>query len=96
MAGGDWMDMYRAAGAGDLELVRFHIQMGVDPNYVHPEYMSTVLVTAILGGHSDVALYLLDHGARPDVLSEMDGLTPAEAAAQVGLEDVRRRLLERG
>ena len=36
MSGGDWKDMYAAAVAGNLALVRHHIGAGVNPNYQHP------------------------------------------------------------
>jgi ankyrin repeat protein len=92
MSGGNWKELYYAARDGDLELVRYHTQTGVDVNYAHPEFLSTPLVAAILAGHADIAHYLLDHGADPHLLSEMDGMTPAEAAAAAGLQDVLRRV----
>jgi len=85
MSGGNWKELYLAAREGDLELVRYHVDMGVDVNYAHPEFMSTPLVAAILGGQQAVAQHLLDNGADPDLLSEFDGVTPAEAAAQTGM-----------
>lgn len=92
MSGGDWKDLYAAASAGDLELVRFHLRGGIDPSYVHPEYQCTVLVAAIVNGHEDVALALLDAGADPDQLSELDDLTPAQAARRHRLRRVEERL----
>lgn len=85
MSGGNWKEMYLAARTGDLDLVRFHVQMGVDVDYAHPEFMSTALVASILGGHKDVAQYLLDNGASPELMSDLDGVTPLEAAAQTGM-----------
>ena len=85
MSGGNWKEMYLAAERGDLELVAYHVQMGVDVDYAHPEFMSTALVASILGGHKEVAQYLVDNGASPDLVSEFDGITPVEAAAQTGM-----------
>lgn len=85
MSGGNWKEMYLAAGRGDLELVAYHVQMGVDVDYVHPEFMSTALVASILGGHKEVAQYLVDNGASPDLVSDFDGITPVEATAQTGM-----------
>lgn len=85
MSGGDWKELYKAAQDGDLALATYHIERGIDPDYVHPEFMSTPLVAAILAGHREVAQYLLDHGAAPDLESALDGLTPLEAAAEVGM-----------
>lgn len=86
MSGGDWKELYKAAADGDLALVAYHIDRGIDPDYVHPEFMSTPLVAAILAGHREVALYLVDNGASPDLESALDGMTPREAAAQVGMD----------
>lgn len=85
MSGGNWKEMYLAARQGDLDLVRYRVPMGVDVNHAHPEFMSTPLVAAILSGQQHVAQYLLDNGADPDSLSDFDGVTPAEAAAQTGM-----------
>ena len=85
MSGGNWKEFYLAARDGDVELVRYHVQIGVDVNYAHPEFQSTALVAAILAGKREVAQYLLDNGAEPDLMSDMDGETPREAAARVGM-----------
>lgn len=92
MSGGDWKDLYAAASSGDVELVRFHLRGGVDPSHVHPEYQCTVLVAAIVNGHEDVAHVLLDAGADPEQLSELDDLTPAQAARRHRMARLEDRL----
>lgn len=72
--------MYKAAQEGNFELLKYHIENGIDPNYQHPEILSTPLVAAIAAGHDEIALFLLDHGAKPDLVSEFDGLNPFQAA----------------
>ncbi len=96
MAGGDWKELFDAGCAGDLGLVAYHVEAGVDINYAHPEYLATPLVGAILARQEAVALFLLEHGANPTLLSEFDGLTPLQAARQAGLPAVERRLRELG
>lgn len=96
MSGGDWKEMYLAGCEGDLALVEYHVKAGVDVNYAHPEFLSTPLVAAILAGQQDVALFLLDHGAIPDLPSEFDAATPIQAARKVGLNAVEDRLCELG
>lgn len=86
MSGGNWKELYQAARGGDLELVRYHVQMGVDVNYAHPEFLSTPLVAAILAGQQEVAQYLLDNGADPHLMSEFDEVTPVQAAVEVGMD----------
>ncbi|WP_413293020.1 ankyrin repeat domain-containing protein [Bdellovibrio sp. HCB185ZH] len=80
MSAGDWKEMYGAAASGNLELVQYHIKNGVNPNYQHPEIMSTALVASIIGGHSEISLFLLENGADPTLISEFDNLTPLQAA----------------
>ncbi|MCU0697671.1 MAG: ankyrin repeat domain-containing protein [Myxococcaceae bacterium] len=97
MSGGNWKDLFAAGCRGDLELVRYHVEAGVDVNYCHPEFLCPPLVGAILEKQEAVALYLLEHGARWDVPSEMDdGLNALGAARRVGLEGLAARLVALG
>ena len=80
MSGGDWKEMYGAAVDGDLALVRHHINAGVNPNYQHPEILCTPLVASLIHGHDEIAHYLLEHGADPQLRSDFDDMTPLEAA----------------
>ena len=96
MSGGDWKEMFEAACAGDLELVRYHVNAGVDVNYAHPEFLSTPLVASLLARQPAVCAWLLEHGANPHLRSEFDGLTPIEAARQAGLTDIEARLIAMG
>lgn len=96
MSGGDWKEMFNAACEGDLALVDYHVRAGVDVNYAHPEFLSTPLVASILAGQEAVALYLLDHGAIPDLASEFDAQTPIQAARTAGLVAVQARLVALG
>lgn len=95
-SGGNWKELYQAGCEGDLALVEYHVKAGVDINYAHPEFLSTPLVAAILAGQTSVALYLLDHGAIPDLPSEFDAVTPIQAARQAGLTAVEDRLCALG
>ncbi|TDP64131.1 ankyrin repeat domain-containing protein [Roseateles toxinivorans] len=96
MSGGNWKELFLAACEGDIELVRYHVKGGVDINYAHPEFLATPLVACILARQEPIALFLLASGANPHLLSEFDGLTPIQAARQVGLPAVERRLCELG
>lgn len=80
MSGGDWKEMYVAAADGNFELVKYHIENGVDPNYQHPEILSTPLVAGILNGHHDVVEFLLNHGADPELVSYFDQMNAIKAA----------------
>jgi len=80
MSGGDWKQMFHAASIGDLELVSYYIQAGIDPNYQHPEILSTPLIESAQNGHAKVVEFLLQNGANPNVKSEFEGLTALETA----------------
>ena len=58
-AGGNWKEMFHAAEQGDVELVRYHLDMGVDPDYQHPEYMTSALLESIRKGKLEVVELLL-------------------------------------
>jgi uncharacterized protein len=96
MSGGNWKEMFNAACAGDLALVEYHVKAGTDMNYAHPEFLATPLVASILAKQEAVALYLLEQGANPHLLSEFDGLTPIQAARQARLARVESKLIELG
>lgn len=92
MSHGDYKAFFAAACAGDVELVRHHLDAGVDVDFVHPELQSTALVAAIEEGRAEVALLLLDHGASPTLVSPLEAMTPLEAARTAALERVVARL----
>ncbi|MNK01244.1 Ankyrin repeats (3 copies) [compost metagenome] len=94
MAAGDWKEMYLAASNGDLELVKYHIKNGSNPNYQHPEILCTPLVASIISGHNDISKFLLAHGADPALLSEFDNLTPIEAAKLYKRNEILKILKE--
>lgn len=96
MSAGDWKDFYKAACEGDMGLVRYYADSGIDLDYAHPEFFSTALVGSIRAGQAEVALYLLDRGANPSLISEIDNMTPIEAARLSALPAVEARLREMG
>jgi uncharacterized protein len=77
-----------AARDGHMEAVRTLLEAGAHVNQVSGGEHSSPLVIAICNGHYDVAQYLLDHGADPN-LATIDGLAALYATedteyAQVG------------
>jgi ankyrin repeat protein len=96
MSGGNWKEMFNAACEGDLALVEYHVKAGVDTNYAHPEFLATPLVASILAGQGQVAMFLLENGANPHLLSEFDGLTPMQAAKKAGMHQVEVKLASLG
>lgn len=96
MSAGDWKDMFLAACDGDVDLVRYHLENGVDVDFVHAEFQSTVLVGSILAGQEEVAHVLLDHGADPEAVSPLEAQRPVDAALEVGMSSVVDRLRATG
>lgn len=80
MAAGDWKELFAAAQKGDLELVAYHLKMGVDPNYQHPEFMCTPLIESIQCEQFEIAKYLLEHGADPSIKEDFGTHTPLSMA----------------
>ncbi len=83
-SGGDWKEMFRAIQEGDLELVRYYLKSGIDPNYQHPEYLAAPLVECIRYDHIDIAQLLLEYGADPHIKEVMGGDTPLKVAQILG------------
>ena len=83
MAAGDWKELYKSSVEGDLDLVRYHIRQGVNPNYQHPEILSTPLVASILNNHTQIAKFLLENGADVRLESYFDSHTPLSAAKKM-------------
>jgi ankyrin repeat protein len=96
MSAGDWKDLYQAAVDGDLSLLQYHLKEGVNPNYQHPEILRTPLVASLVKGHREIAHYLLAHGADPSLVSELDNLTPLQAARKHGRQEFVTLLRELG
>jgi ankyrin repeat protein len=64
-----------AAGAGHLEVVKFLLERGADPNLPEPEIAphGGALHAAIGGKHYEVVKLLLEHGANPNAEVESSG-----------------------
>jgi len=80
MAAGDWKELYLSAQNGDIELVKYHIKMDVDPNYQHPEFMTTPLIVSIEEQHFEIAKFLLENGANPTIKEVFGNHTPLSMA----------------
>ena len=92
MAAGDWKEMLIAAQNGNLPLVRYHIKMGENPNYQHPEFLTTPLIEAATFGHQDIVEFLLENGAKPHLKAAFNSNTAVEIAKQNGHLEIVRML----
>jgi len=73
-----------AARVGDLESARLLLQAGADVNEKTPEGWSPLLVAGSSGRFEDLATFLLDKGADPNV-ADGNGITPLHYAVQKGI-----------
>jgi len=71
MSAGDWKDMFKGVQENDLELVKYYLKEGVDPNYQHPEFMALPLAESIRYNHLEMSKLLLSNGAKP-LIREME------------------------
>jgi ankyrin repeat protein len=80
---GDFSSLMFAAQSGDLRSVQALLTGGADVNESTPEYGSA-LVLAAVNGHYEVALYLLEMGADPN-MTDGYGIAPIHWAIQEGI-----------
>ena len=81
--GGNWKELVRSVTEGDLEIARYHLDQGVDPNFQHPEAMTTPLHEAVKAQRYDSVKLLLEHPmnpANPTIEADWEGTTPLEEA----------------
>jgi ankyrin repeat protein len=74
--------LHFAARQGAMRTIQTLVDMGADVNQVSPADRTSPLVIATINGQFDVAKYLLDHGAEPNLASEA-GMTPLYAVLNV-------------
>ena len=83
MAAGDWKDLLQAVQDGDLALVKYHIESGVNPNYQHPEFLTTPLIASIEHHNTAITTFLLAHGADPRLNAGFSSDSPMSVAKKV-------------
>ncbi len=71
--------LHLAARQGELETVKALVEAHADVNQRSAGDQATAIIVATVNGNFDVAKYLLDHGADPN-LTQDNGVTPLYAA----------------
>ncbi|MEO1450573.1 MAG: ankyrin repeat domain-containing protein [Bacteroidota bacterium] len=80
--GGDWKELMYAIEKDDLSLVRYHLANGVDPNYQHPEFLTSPLIESMRWERVDIANLLLEKGANPNLVEAFGKDTPLSIAIE--------------
>ncbi|XP_046496040.1 ankyrin repeat domain-containing protein 66 isoform X3 [Equus quagga] len=81
----DMTKLHQAVAAGNYSLVKKILKKGLcDPNYKDVDWNDrTPLHWAAINGHMEVMQILIEHGARPCLVTDV-GWTPAHFAAESG------------
>lgn len=67
-----WTPVLAAAAKGRLAMVKFLVERGADVNYQHPITKMTALAHAAYEGNNELAEYLLQHKADPNIKMRAD------------------------
>ena len=86
MSGGDWKAMFKGIQDNDIELVKFYIRSGIDPNYQHPEFMALPLSESIRFNYLKITEFLVQNGANPNIIEMETGLSPKELCKKLNNE----------
>lgn len=91
--------LHAAIGEKQTEMVEFLLKHGADPNSTHsagksPLYEETPLFGCVLGGHCNVAEYLIDQGADLQIQNK-DEWRSLHVATYNNEEDLARLLVDR-
>lgn len=87
--------LHLAVYSGSLDCVNELLKYGADPNISTIHEKCTPLHLACQKGFAQIAVALVDHGARVDVLNVLSR-TPLHMAAEAGRVDIGNYLLSRG
>lgn len=76
-----------ATDQGQLEIVRFFLESGADPNYFDGEgYEETALMSAAAAGHLEIVRLLIESGG--NIREQRDGSTALDYAAREGHQNI--------
>lgn len=89
MDSGGWKDLVQAIIDQDMEKFNYYIEMDFDPDFLHPEMMTSVLIEATRTGNLEMTRQLLEKGATPKLTSQL-----GESAIQIAKRNKNRELIK--
>ena len=89
MDSGGWKDLVQAIIDQDMEKFNYYIEMDFDPDFLHPEMMTSVLIEAARTGNLEMTQQLLEKGANPELTSQL-----GESAIQIAKRNNNRELIK--
>jgi|TARA_B100001250_G_scaffold414244_1_gene451503 ankyrin repeat protein len=87
-------DIFRSAGSGDIDAVKYHLANQVKLN-TQDKTGKTPLLWAIRSKEHEIVYYLLDNGADPNI-SDKKKVTPLFWAVRMGRPELVTALLNKG
>jgi len=93
--GAPTVDIWTAAGTGNIEAIKQHLEAGTDVDAKEPAGGSTPLMVAALVGQTEAAKLLIEKGANINARSN-DGATALHAAAFFCHTEILKLLLGKG
>lgn len=89
--------LFQAIFENDLDAINSQLNLGVDINYINPNYKNlTPLHYATSINNTEVVTLLLEKGARFDILDKELGLLPIHIASNLGNQQILDCLLKKG
>lgn len=85
----------KATAHDKLNIVKFLIANGVDPNTKYRDGQTTALMVAAMSSRVKIAKYLLENGANPNLVVD-GGMTALGCASVAGNIEIARLLIEKG
>ena len=88
MSGGDWKAMFQGIEQNDIELVKYYLKIGIDPNYQHPEFLALPLSECIRYNYIEMVKVLIDFGVNSNIKEMESGLTSMELAKKLKRKEI--------
>lgn len=88
MQSGEFKAFIQSVLNEDLPSVQYYLSQGIDPNFLHPEIMTTPLVEAVRISNIPIVKLLLAHGANPN----LDSLL-GESALKIAQQKKNKELI---